>query len=90
MYLTMLALGWLAHHVSVLAEMSQAAGKRVTPLEYARRRPYKLTLSLIGTAVGYLVLMQMDELTLLTAFGAGFIADTTVDRAGKLAMGKMA
>ena len=89
MTILMCLLGMLAHHLSVLAEMSQAAGAMVTPVQYARRRPYKLSLSLIGAVVGYVALYELGELTLITAFGAGFIADSTVDRVGKLTLGKI-
>ena len=82
-------LGLLTHQLTILAEMSQARGKMVTPFDYIKERPYKLSLSAIGAVVGYIVLMQMNELTLLTAFGVGYMANDSIDRVGKMAATKI-
>lgn len=82
-------LGLIAHQLTILAEMSQAHGSLVTPYDYIKKRPYKFSLSVIGAIVGYMVLQQMGELTLLTAFGVGYIANDSIDRAGKLTAAKM-
>ncbi len=83
------ALGLLAHLLAVLAEMSHAAGKIVTPLEYIKKRPYKLSLAIIGAIVGYAALEQMGELTQLTAFGIGYMANDSIDRMGKITASRM-
>lgn len=82
-------LGLIAHQLSILAEMSQADGKMITPLAYIKRRPYKFSLSVIGAIVGYVVLLQLGELTPITAFGVGYIANDSIDRVGKITAVKM-
>lgn len=82
-------LGLLTHQLSILAEMSQAKGRRVGPIEYIRERPYKLSLSIIGAVIGYIILAQVGELTLLTAYGVGYMANDSIDRAGKIASMRM-
>lgn len=77
-------LGLLTHQLTILAEMSQARNKRVTPFDYMRERPYKLSLSIIGAVIGYIVLSQMGELTLITAYGVGYMANDSIDRVGKI------
>lgn len=77
-------LGLLTHQITVLAEMSQARKCIVNPIGYFKERPYKVALSCIGAVVGYLVLLQMNELTLLTAFGVGYMANDSIDRVGKM------
>jgi hypothetical protein len=83
------ALGLFTHHVTVLAEMSVAKGKRVGLREYMRTRPYKITLSITGSIIGVIALAQMGELSLLTAFGVGMASSDFADRAGRMALGKM-
>ena len=79
------ALGLLTHQIGILAEMSQARGVRVSPFDYIRERPYKLSLSIIGAIIGYIVLQQSGELTLITAYGIGYMANDSIDRVGKMA-----
>ncbi len=82
-------LGWASHHLSVLAEMSQSAGEIISPVAYAKRRPYKLALSIIGTVIGYAILYELGEVTALTAIGVGYMADSSVDRFGKITARKL-
>jgi len=82
-------LGLLTNLLSILAEMSQARNCRVSPLTYINERPYKLSLSIIGAVIGYIVLDQMGELTLITAYGVGYMANDSIDRIGKMTAMKM-
>ena len=81
---TLCFLGLLTHQLTILAEMSQSRKTRVTPFDYMRERPYKLSLSIIGAIIGYIVLQQMGELTLITAYGVGYMANDSIDRVGKM------
>jgi len=83
------ALGLLANLISVLSEMSAARKTFVSPLAYIRERPYKVVMAIIGAVIGYVVLMQINELSMLTAFGAGYISSDGADRAGRIANAKM-
>lgn len=82
-------LGLLTHQLTILAEMSQARGVRVSPFDYMRERPYKLSLSIIGAVIGYIVLQQSGELTLITSYGIGYMANDSIDRVGKMTSMKM-
>ena len=83
------ALGLLSHLIAVLSEMSKARGELVTPLKYFQDRPYKAATAIISAIIGYVVLQQSGELTLLTAFGVGVAANDFSDRSGKIAMKKL-
>lgn len=82
-------LGLLAHQMMILAEMSQASGQVIWPQDYIRKRPYKFGLSIIGTIVGYAALMDSGQITSLTAFGVGVVANDIIDRIGKITAAKI-
>ena len=96
-----LILGWLTHHISVISEMSSHAGKIITPFGYIKLRPYKFISSVIGTALGFMVmsiqfqgLLALDNkdvelMYLLCMFGAGYMPDNIIDKAGKFSKKKM-
>lgn len=89
MQMGLCVLGLFTHHFAVLAEMSSAKGKKVKLSEYTKLRPYKVSLSITGSIVGFIALAQMGELTLLTAFGIGMACSDVADRAGRIAIGKL-
>lgn len=79
--------GWLGHHLSILAQMSQDRGAVVTPACYVRERPYRFALSVVGTLAGFGVLAVEGQLSALDAVGVGWVADSVFHRAGKLVEG---
>ena len=89
MQICLCCLGLFSHHIAVLAEMSSVKGKKVKFSEYIKLRPYKMSMSITGSIVGFIALAQMGELTLLTAFGIGMACSDVADRAGRIAIGKL-
>lgn len=86
---TMLILGFMAHHLTVLTDLKLVKGKDIGFSWYVKERPIKLVLSLIGAIVGYITLDHYGELSVVTSFGVGFISDSVTDRLGKIASSKL-
>lgn len=84
-----LLLGMGYHLVLVLGEMSQARGCVVSPFLFIKERPYKFAGAFIGSIVGFAILHSMGELSLLTAFGAGVMANDSADRVAKMTQRRM-
>ena len=85
----MCTLGLMTHQIAILAEMSQARGCTVWPQDYVKDRPYKFALAVIGAMVGYIILYELEQLTMLTAFGIGAAANDSIDRAGSMSVSKI-
>lgn len=84
----MLALGLLTHFlvdVIALRKADQSAGFR----EYWTANPYQSALSIVGAMAGYAVLHSAGELTLVTAYGVGYMANSVPDIIGKRTGGKL-
>ena len=80
-------LGVFAHLVWVLAEVSAKVGRYVSPITFARRRPYRLLLSIVGAQAGYGIAYSQsaDGISYEVAFGIGVGAEFVVDRVASVA-----
>lgn len=84
----MLVLGLATHFlvdVIALRKTDPSAGFK----SYWTANPYQSALSIIGALVGYAVLDGMGELTLVTAYGVGYMANSVPDVIGKRTGGKL-
>ena len=86
--LLMLAMGVLSHFMKALTQMKKD-GMPTTPKEYWRENPYHSVMTLIGAVVGFVALFQMNELSPITAFGVGFMANSVADVIGSRALNKL-
>lgn len=77
----MMLLGTASHFLKKVVEIRRA-GESNSLIDYWRRHPYESLLSIIGAIVGLIVLHQMGELTLLTAYGTGYMANSMSDALG--------
>lgn len=84
-YGAMLALGLAAHFCKELARINKEAGAVPHPIRYWSRYPYQTALCVIGALVGFLSLYETGQLTGLTAFGCGWMANSMADVVGKRA-----
>ena len=81
-------LGVLAHLVWVLAEVSAKVGSYVSPIAFARRRPYRLVLSIVGAQAGYGIAYTHADAGAVSyeiAFGIGVGSEFVVDRVANVA-----
>lgn len=83
-YILLAAAGWAGHHALILSTLTAERGQVVNVIHYARERPWRLWLSIIGTVIGYILLDDLGELTRTTAVGLGYASDSLVHRAGAL------
>lgn len=77
----MMLLGTASHFLKKVVEVRRA-GETVSLVGYWRGHPYESMLSVIGAIVGLVVLHQMGELTLLTAYGTGYVANSMSEAIG--------
>lgn len=77
--------GWLAHFFADLMEASMQKGSHVGILEFIRSRPYKLTLSCLGTFAGLMFLYPelaraadggFVQFVIGTSLGLGYAGDS--------------
>lgn len=79
----------LGAFLSYLGEMKELnsvarAAKQPPPdwKAYYRDFPYATTYSVLSSVLGYFLLMALDELSIITAIGMGFVGETVSDSAG--------
>lgn len=87
--LAMALLGLAAHFLKDMARIKRDEGRILTLKAYWAEHPNQTGLSLIGVAVGVVVLWQTGELSPLSAFGAGYMANSMADVLGKRSAGKV-
>lgn len=85
----LVAVGWAANAALVLAEATRQEGRLVTPWAYARRRPYKSALSVLGAIAFGATLAYDGSLTPITAVGAGVAADGIFEQAARVARARV-
>jgi len=65
-------------------------GEKVSLWGYIKKNPYRLAISVVGLLVGYSVLLQLGELTIINALGVGYFSHNVVESfAGKVNSGKL-
>lgn len=99
MDILMVLMGWLAHHLKVLIQMSQNKGVVVNPITYIKARPFKFALSIVGTTMGtiFVAFTMHPELNpsvtygvyLAALAGVGVMGDLVADKFGSLAAKRM-
>lgn len=71
-------IGLVAHYLKKLIEARNATGQIVSPKSYYLANPYTSLSSLMLCAGGMLMLWGSEELTRVTAFGLGYMADSMI------------
>jgi hypothetical protein len=87
----MLILGLLSHFLIEFARLAVDKQPRnlCVYLFGSPRHQVQTAISVIGAIVGYAALQQTGDLSPLTAFGVGYIANTVPDLIGKRTGGKL-
>lgn len=76
--------GLLGQFALQLGNLSTSRKKIISPWQYIKERPYKCVLSVIGGILGYSMLQGAD-LPGYVFFGAGWMANDTLDDVGSMA-----
>lgn len=77
-FLTVMLLGHMAHVLKSVVQKREA-DTSVTLTSYLKARPYKTALALCGSLVGYIMLADTGQLTLVAAMGVGYMADSVFE-----------
>ena len=85
----MMLLGLAVHFIKVMMTIMKD-GQPITPIAYWKDYPYQSALSLIGAVVGFVALKETGNLSLITAFGVGYMANSVADILGSRTQGKLA
>lgn len=76
-----LLLGHVCHVLARVVEQ-RADDRSTTMFSYIGNRPYRSALALSGSAAGYLLLMDTSQLTIVAAFGVGYLANDCLEVMG--------
>ena len=76
----MLFLGIIAHILGTLMENNKKAGKVIWPSVYIKENPYATIMSIVLSIVAYIFLSEMEQLTSINAFLAGYVGDSIVKK----------
>lgn len=96
--IALVVLGFLAHLVGDLAEESTKVGETIKPIAFLKSRPYRILVSIIGSSVGYLVVMvdldkqlvaELYSTAYTMAFGIGYASDSLINKMANIASNKM-
>lgn len=87
----MLMYGVATHFLKKLMQhrMETGGDGMAHPIHYFKGHPYQSLLSIVGALAGYAALSGSGELTLLTAYGMGYMADSAADTIGGRTMKKI-
>lgn len=85
----MVILGLLTHFLKDLIRIKQEEGAPPNIIKYWKDNPYQTLLSIVGALSGYFALLETGQLTALTAFGIGYMANSVADVLGKRALNKI-
>src|SRR3990167_2838866 len=87
----MLIYGMLAHFArKVIAAQAHQSDRRPCITDYWKHNPMQTIVSLTGALAGFGALYGSPELTKLTAFGIGYMADNLADAVGEQTLKKVA
>ncbi|MCZ0926447.1 hypothetical protein L0636_00910 [Halomonas janggokensis] len=75
MGIMMAVLGHLVHLLKKVVEL-RASGERVGVVSFIRSRPYRTALGVAGSAAAMGYLFDSGDVTAMTAFGFGYMADS--------------
>lgn len=88
-HFAMLTLGLASHYLKELARITKEDGKPPHPSHYWINYPYQSILSVTGSLAGFIMLYESGQISALTAFGIGYMADSAADIIGKRSEGKL-
>ena len=74
-FVAIAGLGHLIHLVKKLVD-HRNAGDRIGLPAFIKTRPYRTLLGACGSVAAVLVLYELDQLTIASALGAGYMADS--------------
>ena len=81
--LGLLAFGGLAaHFLGKLMELRRSE-PTLTLLRYVKAHPYQLLYSIVAVAISVVAMWHYEELTPITAIGAGYMCDSILDKITK-------
>lgn len=78
-YILLATLGLIAHFLKKLVEVKNSTGRLVRPSDYWLANPYTSLSSIVLCAAGLLMLWGTDELTRMSAFTFGYMADSVIN-----------
>jgi hypothetical protein len=78
----MALLGLLSHGLKKIMRRRRD-GDRLTPWGYIARYPYQILAALIGMIAALVALQEMGQLNAVSAFSAGYMANSVADMLGK-------
>lgn len=96
--IALVVLGFLSHLIGDLAEESTKAGETVKPIAFIKARPYRILMSIIGSSVGFLIVMvdldkqltaELYSTAYTMAFGIGYASDSVINKIATIATNKM-
>lgn len=77
-----LSLGLLTHFLKKLV-VARKDDEGINFKSYWIDHPYQSIISIIGGIVGFALMIEMGELSLLTSFFYGYIADSSIELIGR-------
>ena len=81
--------GLALHFLKEMKRIRAESGRLIGPKEYFMQYPYQTTISMVSMFVALAVLHDANNLTTVTALGAGYISDSLADVIGKRALEKI-
>lgn len=84
----MLMLGVYCHFLKALMQKKKD-GTPMTFHQYWIGNRYQAQISIIASVVAFFALMQMGELSMVTAWGAGFVCNSAADVMGSRTLDKL-
>ena len=83
MFVLMALAGLLSHFLKDVIAIQRKEKKIISHNEYVKLFPYQTLLCLIGVFVGMVGLHELGQLTNVTAFAVGYMANSVADIIGK-------
>lgn len=75
--IAMAILGHLTHLLKKVTEL-RVSGDKTTLIQYVKARPYITALGVCGSAAAMGWMIENNQVTAMTAFGVGFMADSAL------------
>lgn len=87
--LVMVICGLIVHFLKDLIRIKQETDKLPSIKGYWREHPYQSLICIVGAVVGFIALFSTGQLTPITAFGVGYMANSVADTIGKRSLDKL-
>ena len=75
--------GLLSHFLKDVISIQRKEKKFISPIDYVKLYPYQTMLCILGMFVGVVGLNELNQLTNVTAFCAGYMSNSMADIIGK-------